>query len=793
MKLPKPGLAASIALLSLCGLQAGPDARAAVSLGFEASDPKDAFVLDSRNCSLSEDGALSGQRSLRVDSRGSKSEWNGCLKTAPGLLKPVTSYVASFKCKLLAEPGPDSFLYFLVRPFDADDASRDLWSLPVMDAGILKELRVKFRTPAKSPDCSFQISSKHGVLALVDDIRIEEGSGELVIPVKEELNAPESQARDPKGCPDFEVALPSPAKPLEISVADFGASSEIPDNSEAFRKAVERCASAEGGARLRVPKGVYRFASEEPLLFAGLKDFEFDGEGSTFIFSKGRGSLFKIESCARALFKGFSVDWDWERDPIGSVVRLESAKDGRLDFRFVDYKKFPKIDVRVAVVEELDPETMSVGCEGAVARGFEFHKGKSQAPKTEWLSGNTLRIALDAPDERFQGKEGSLFRMRHYVYDVHGFAMRDNTDLTLSGIELLSCPGHGFLCSGEQCRWQLLNVKIVRPPGSARPITCSADHCHVEQSKGFLKLEGCEFSFGGDDCLNVHDSSGFGVKSGPRTLKTRNLRYSQSYHEGDLIELRNDDLSPAGLSSRIKAIKRPASANDGWSFEFEDELPAQKGSGFVLFNRRYASGNVLVRNCFFHDNEARGLLLSGENVTVEGCRFRHNEKCAINIQTGYTTNSWCEGYGASNVVIRGNSFENPNPRGAYEASKAPAIFMDVYLRRDPSLEKTSFPILKDILIEGNRFADAPGACLYAASASNVKFRDNRVENSKPRKEELPFRGSVAAECVSGLDVRGNIWRLSESMPEPGIIVDPLTTSGVSCSANKVLRDRRAAP
>jgi len=77
--------------------------------------------------------------------------------------------------------------------------------------------------------------------------------------------------------------------------------------------------------------------------------------------------------------------------------------------------------------------------------------------------------------------------------------------------------------------------------------------------------------------------------------------------------------------------------------------------------------------------------------------------------------------------------------------------------------------------------------INAASASNVKFRGDSAEIFRPREEELPFRGAIAAECVSGLDVSGNFLGIAEPIPEPGIIIDPSTTSGGSCSAKKVSR------
>ncbi len=784
---------APFVLLASGACLAGEQGKAPLKIDFETDAGKAAYSIDGAYASVTAEEPLSGKASLKIDTMKSKEVWTECFRTAPGVLKPDTDYVVRFNCKVLESARPDGFAYFLVLDVKTKSIGSRIRVLPVMDVGIDKSLRIKFRTPPGDNDCAFMATTKYGIKALVDDIEIKEGSEERWLPVQEERKLKDAGA-DPKGPAEFTIDLPAPAKELEVSVADFGASPEAQDNTPAFNKAIEHCASVKA-SRLVVPKGAYRFTNVEPITFKGVTDLTFDAQGSSFVFLKekarDKNSLVKVDSCVRLSLNNFSLDWDWEKDPLGSTIKLENvAKDGSyVEFRFVDYESFPKRNVRAGIIEELDPETMSVGHETAVALGLEFHQGKDPAPKLEWVSGNLLRLYMEGENGRrfvATAKPGAVFRMRHYVYDIHGMDLRDNRHLTLSNINIYSCPGHGILCYGDQSHWQLLKVNIIRPPGSKRPITCTADHQHIICSQGFLKMESCEFSFGGDDCLNVHDNSVFAMKSGPRSVLTRNLRYSETYHEGDPIEFRNDDFSPAGFTSKLKSVKKPAKAGLPHEFTFEDEVPAQNGSGFLLFNRRYASGNVIIRNSFFHDNEARGLLMSGDNMLIENNRFRHTEKAAIMIETGYTGNSWCEGYGASNIVIRNNVFDNINPRGSYPNEWTPAIFIDVYMRRDPSIEKSPYPIIRDILIEGNKFVNSPGALINVCSASNIKFRGNSIVNDKPRIEQLPYRGSIAIESSSKIDVSGNVWHLSPYMKAPSLIIDEATSKDIGCSGNKIV-------
>ncbi len=742
--------------------------------------------------SISKSNALSEGASLLIDTSASSSEWNGCFKTPPGLLKGGGDYVVEFTCKNLSL-GTDSWMLFLIRPFDASNGQSDVGDLAFSPVGVERNLKMAFSIPKGAESYSFQIHTRKQAVALVDNIRIRPGTPESFMPAAAAVK-PSQPLKVPTGCAEFQVELPNPKSQLSVSAADFGADPASPDNAKAFNDAIAHC-KASGASKLVVPKGVYRFTSSKAPTFEDLSDFEFDGQGSTFVFLKnGGGGLVRVSRCLRTALKNFNVDWDWDKDPLASVVKVEAveAKEGAYaDFKFVDYESFPRRDLRVADIEQLDPETMSVGCEGAVNASFEFFRGKSEAPKTEWLSGNTLRIFSTKQNKGLfldRLKAGTLFRMRHYVYDMPGIDMRDNVHLTLSGVNVYSAPSHAFVTSGMQHHWQFLNTNIVRPPGTKRPITCTADHHHISQSLGYFKMDGCEFSLGGDDCLNVHDCTGFGAKTGPKTLTTRNLReyVVSSMHPGDLVELRHDDYSPTGVSSKIVEIKK-VSVKDGiYEISFADPMPEPKGDGFILFNRRYDSGNVIVRNCYFHNHRARGLLLLAHDVTVENCVFLHNQMGAIKIETGYTFNVWSEGYGASNIVIRNNSFENVNPLGAYRNEKRPVIYMSVYLKSDPSKEKTMYPVIQDVLIEGNSFLNCPGAIAYACSAKNVIIRGNTVVNDVPRKEEMPYRGAVGAAYSSDVFITGNKWTKSPLMPNIGLFYDGETCKDIYCWDNKVV-------
>ena len=73
--------------------------------------------------SLSADGAT-----LRIDTTASENEWNPVFLTNPGVLKPSTAYVATFRCRVEEPDMNAKCLCFLSRPVSAEGSALDtMW------------------------------------------------------------------------------------------------------------------------------------------------------------------------------------------------------------------------------------------------------------------------------------------------------------------------------------------------------------------------------------------------------------------------------------------------------------------------------------------------------------------------------------------------------------------------------------------------------------------------------------------------------------------------------------------
>jgi len=756
-----------VTFISAAGLTANPD----VSFGFSSGAPAGMW-LNSDVAKLSSANTLDAQPALVIDAMANPIRWLTCLKTPSGILQAGKSYIVTVDYRVTALNN-DSAVLFLFRPINANDSSSDLGTNIVgeLNADVTRKIRLRCEIPPGRNDYAFQIHVKNQARALIGSITVTENTMPFTVLAPTAQTKPAVLPPLPRGATEFHIDPPRATSGKILNAADYGVHPETPDNIPALNAALADCRKL-NAAKLILPHGVYRFNSEPSVVFQDLSDFEFDGNGSTLVFLKNKNAMLEIVACQRVRLTNFNLDWDWAKDPLASVVKVEAVVLGKYaDLRFVDYQQFPRTSTKTMLLDLLDPQTMSVACEN----GFAI---STKGSKKEWLSGNLLR--LFSTDKRL--RTGQLYRLCHYNYDMGGVAMRDNVHLTLENINVYSCPGHAFLTNGDQHHWQLRNVNIIRPPNTTRPITCTADHHHIGQSKGFLKIENCEFSLGNDDCLNIHDCSAYGIRKSARTMTFNNLRDPPSYHIGDPVEFRNDDFSPAGFQSKISAIRR---LSQDWELDFADPLPGADGASYIIFNRRYDSRNVIVRNNYFHDNRARGLLLLGRDITVENNRFFRNQHGAIKIETGYTLKSWCEGYGVNNVVIRNNIFDSVNPHYFFANEKYPAIYMSTYIKHDPSADKATYPILSDILVENNHFINNPGAIIYACSIKNLIVRNNRVRNDAAWQRILPCRGAIVADYASNVYVTGNTWETSPFPQRPGLTIDTETVKDAFCWDNHI--------
>ena len=722
---------------------------------------------------------------LIIDSSAAPQEfgWQRYAMTAAPFVSGER-YRITFRARVAAH-GEKAFLFVLVRPKGRSGDEKDLASLSVKPTGgEWKTCEIKFDVGGDE-DYRLQFHGWNRLKAEIADIRIEKRQPFVFVPAEPDAKKSAAPLGDlPRGAKEFEVDAPRNADGPVLNCADYGVSETNADNTAALRAAFAD-AKAKRAAKLVVPRGRYALNTNTPLILEDFHDFTFDGGGSVFVSYRHGGAFMCLRRPLRTKFMNFSLDWDWSREPLASIVRVKRTDAKSYDLEFVDYEDFPDKNASLVVLSAYDPKTRSVGFEDGLTRYLDMGKPRKDWVKRTWLDGRTVRVE-SGPNGIAAGQ---LYRLQHYYYHYNGFSLEDVEHLKLENVTVLSTPGHAFAMGGKSHHVIFDHVNIVPPKNDPkRVITCTADHFHIWQSRGFIKLENCEFSLGADDIMNMHDNTAFVHRTGLRTVRALHASVLSTARKGDRMEFRNGDYSPTGFFGTFVEAKRIPERRSGFDVTFAEDIPEETKDGFILFNWAFDTHNVIVRNCTFHDNRARALLILARDVTVENNTFRHQEMGAIKIETGYTYNSWSEGYGVSNVVIRGNLFDTVNPSGSYASHRQRSIYSGIYLRTDPSQDTTDYPIIRDILIENNAFRDNTGVTAYLSSVSNVTVRGNVIEDPTPRRRENPFRSQFFLTSARDVRIIDNVYRASPNVQAPGVAFDPETCSGVVAEGNKVVKE-----
>ena len=740
---------------------------------------------DRRYAAIETENPLSGSRSLLVDTRPGDAEWHRVWSLPKGVLQPNRSYQISLRAKVAEKGREQAYLLLLIRPLSANHELSDAGMLTLQTVGREEKITFQVNVPENPDDYSLQVHTHFGVRALVDDITVTPIEQKEIAAAKQADAVPLPENL-PTGSEEFTVERPEKRNQKVFQAEEFGISTASHDNTAALKRAVD-ILRRRTPARLVLEKGIYWFRGDKAVIVDAMKDFELDGNGAEFRFARsgGDGRLIAVLNSTRVELKNFTIDWDWENDPLASVVKVEEiAPDRRsIRLRFVDYERFPKSDLRVVDLTRLNPANRLADPVRPLRIMLEFRKGRNR-PEFRFLEPNLVELT-HRPGTFKSAVPGETFLMRHYCYDFGALYLRDNRHLTLENIHVASAPGMGIIAGGRQHHWQILNCRVTLPAGSKRPCSTTADAMHTTSSAGFFRLENSELAWSCDDTMNFHDLNGFAVNLSGNQIVTTNLNsYPGDYFRvGDPIELRNDDFSPTGFTGKVTKLKFRNRRE--CEITFDKQVPEPAGSGFVLFNRSYGTRNLIFRNNYIH-HFPRGLLLLAENVTIENNRFEEGNASGIKLETGYTFDAWSEGYGVRNVVIRNNRFIGVNRRGRYVSENRPDIYINSYQRSDPSLLKTEYPILRDIWITGNEFRESTGAPVFVSTADNVTISGNRFINREAVPVKEAKRGLIGAGNSGTVRVLNNVWESSVPGVKSGVLYDPSSVKTMEFGGNKVL-------
>lgn len=510
----------------------------------------------------------------------------------------------------------------------------------------------------------------------------------------------------------FYIERPLTSSLNEVNASLFGLSQDKEDNFEAFQSALNYC-SENPGTRLVIDKGTYYFRSINGIDINNCKDLLIDGNDATFVFSSTGYKIF-IRNCDCVEIRNLNVDWNWEESPLASVVTVSNSNpdNSTVDLVFKD-KEYCNENCRMMAITQCDPETYTFGAKHSSKESYLYQDEQSIKAVSK-ISEDTLRVTHNGCMDGFSN--GETYILRHYVYDGTIFNIRNNSkNITFNGISIFSSPGMAYICEDNCSHFQIINNFIGINPEykDKRCVSLCADAIHIVNTDGCFNISDCDISGMGDDAVNVHDGLGYvsAVNGNTITLIASAMRL----REGDILAFKNEKFENTEFTAKIVSVK----ALEGISKEVVvDNLPESVSEGFVAYNTECNSSNYVIRDNFFHENRARGLLLQSSNGLCENNRFYKTMAQAIKVVMDIEPTLWQEGTGVDNLVIRNNTFEmcNYSDWGSV-----------IEIGTNIAGETAKTAVFTNVEIKDNSFSDIPSMLMRVNNINGFVFANNTVQ------------------------------------------------------------------
>lgn len=567
------------------------------------------------------------------------------------------------------------------------------------------------------------------------------------LPPKREVLYEDEPAADPLraslevngvGGSRFFIRYPEKSALTAVPVSRFGASPENADNADALNAAFEYCRD-NPGTRLVFDKAVYYVSGQ--LKLNDIKDACIDGAGAKILYDHG-SSFFTLRRCECVEVRDLTFDWDWDKRPLGATARAVDVKGEKntLDFVF-DIPEYATEDM-VYAISQSDPETGTYGARNVYIETYEGDN-RDVIKEITKIADGTLRVVHNGTLAHFGGNS-FILRGRAYggsLIDIYE-ACRD---ITLDSLKLYGGTGMGIIVGERTSHFALKNIFIGPDPEHAdtRCTSLDADAVHISDSDGCFLIEGCDFSRQGDDDVNINSGVGWIHSADGRTV-TFEADGSMNADPGDTMVFRDKNFNLTEISAVVETEERL----DGGirKVTFTGELPAKVKDGWFLFNKDNAGGNYVIRDNYFHEHRARGLLLQTSDGLVENNVFYKTTHNAIKIVMDIN-GVWHEGTGADNIVVRNNEFR-----------ECAVIGTEVIEVGTKLIEKSNRSnAFTNITIENNKFTGVSGNLAVVNNVNNFVFRNNTVTVGDEFRDDVgQGRVYCLRDCINA-DFSGNTW------------------------------------
>ena len=540
----------------------------------------------------------------------------------------------------------------------------------------------------------------------------------------------------------FYIARPNEKSCRSVNASDFGVSTAADDNYSAFCKAIEYC-KANPNITLKVDGGKYYFRTDKAIMLDGLKNVLIDADGAQFIFENP--NYFHIVNCNCIEIRGLGITWNLDVSRLASLVKIRNASKESHSFE-LEFTELNEVsaDIPIMAFTKYDSEALTPGTRQDFKENYVYQFPGS-IKTVEKTGHNVLKVTHDGSLDNYT--DGEVYLLRHHVYGGNAFNVYNTSNITFSGIKLYAVAGMGWLIENRSEHVQLLGCVIgLDPEHDDNRISTTADGVHIANTNGKFRISGCDFSFMGDDDVNVHDNiATITDKLDEKTVEI--YTNANNFATGDTAIFSIKGFDRLGFSAEVTSV-------EGKKLTFDKELPDYIVKDCIVSNGSIDSGNYVISGNYFHENRARGLLLQSNNGLCENNRFYKIMANPIKVIMDISSELWLEGTGVNGLVIRNNSFVECN---VVEWSAQISISTNI---DGKSADSTLF---YNITVENNSFDNFYGRLVDASNVSNLKICGNRLNNKDGSYEARRGRIIIRQSC-SRVTISNNEYKASVKAP-----------------------------
>lgn len=472
---------------------------------------------------------------------------------------------------------------------------------------------------------------------------------------------------------------------ITVNVLEHGVCSE--DNRENvlyLRKLLDEYRD-QGEVEILFPGGTYHFYPDyavEKLLYisnhdedtikkiafdlTGYKDAKIRGEKAVFIFHTDI-IPFYIHKCEGVTVSGITIDY---ARPAYSEGTIRSVSAHHMELA-IDKEKYPYVVNNGRIYfqgENYCHELINGWLEMDAKRMAPVYRIRDLSYNNEWSGSlhaeftekcdGVVDIQLKREDQSFpkESKAGNRVILRHHLRTHPAFYLTDSKDVVLKDVLLYHCEGMAVISQfTENIIIDHFDIKIH--PQKKRIFTSTADGFHFVYCRGDIIIRECLVENQLDDPVNIHGIYGrIHKRISEREILVELVEGMQKGVKlgaaGDYFAMVNHNTMLKQSENKLEEIF--VMNKDFQYMRFEDPIQGAQ-VGDVVENLNYIP-DVLIENCIFRNNRARGLLLTSAGEVV----VRNNEfsvpGAAILIEGD--SNYWFESGATKHILVEANKFKN---------------------------------------------------------------------------------------------------------------------------------------